>query len=120
MAKITDNVVVNAAGGALVSIPATIFSLQVLIMEDPNNAPAGVLQGLIYFLPDEGFAIAHKLAAGEVLTLGNTVSQGAGLGRILGGPAQNTGQFNAIPATVYAKVTSLTANATAVRVQEMD
>ena len=120
MPTLTENIAVNNNAGAFTAVSAKQFSRKVTIQEDPVNAPGGVLQGLQYQLASENFAIIHQMAAGEILTLGDTVAFGHGIGPLVGGPAQNAGQFNAIPATVYAKVRSLTATATAIRVQEMD
>lgn len=118
MPKISENIAVNGNAGAFTALTATQISRQVLISEDPVNAPAGVLQGLQYQLQSENFLITHSLAAGETLELGNTVAIQGGFGAITGMPAQTIGA--AVAATILAKVRSLTANATAVRVQEMD
>ena len=121
MAKITENIAVNNNAGAFVSLTATQVSRQVLILEDPVNAPGQVLQGIQYQLATEAFLITHQLAPGETLTLGNPIAWGAGNGPIVGVPQQNSvGTFNFIPATVYAKVRSASGNATAVRQEEMD
>lgn len=119
MAIITENIAVNGSAGAFIALSATQWSRQVIIMEDPVNAPAGVLQGLQYQLQSENFLKTHSLAAGETLTLGNTIAIQGGKGSIVGMPAQTIGG-QTISATVLAKVKSLTVTGTAVRVQEMD
>lgn len=113
MPKIQDNIAVNAAGGAQVSLSATLWARKVTIMEDPVN---GAAAGLAYQLGSENFAVTHQLQAGEVLTLGDTIAHGAGHGPIIGAPAQaNLGTA----ATVYAKLISLGA-ATKARMTETE
>lgn len=118
MPKIQDNILVNATGGALVSLSATLWARKVVIMEDPINGSAA---GIVYTLPDDNFVAQHKLQAGEVLTLGDSVAQGNGKGPVVGRPAQvDSGSLTGTSvATVYAKLVSIGA-ATRVRMTEVE
>jgi hypothetical protein len=114
---------INAAGGAIVAIPATAASRKVVITEcppgggtfnDANFAP----QGLNYQLPNDGFVTIYPLLPADSLVLGNLIAEGKGAGPLQGYPAQQDPGGRTIPAFIYAKIISATATATQVMVLE--
>lgn len=115
MPRITDNIVVNATGGALVNVTPSLHARKIVIQEDPVN---GTAQGIAYTLPDDGFVAVKSLVAGEQLVLGNTVAHGNNAGGIVGNPAFNSGG-STVAATIVAKLVSI-GLATAYRKTEVE
>jgi hypothetical protein len=124
MAK-TRLIAVNGSGGAFVAVSATSVTRRVEIIED-GSANAGVGQGLqIQF--DDGFGTVPNVPntantytvepVSEPFTLGEPIPQGAGYGRVIGTPPDNSGGYS-IPATPLANVRSASATATIIRVNE--
>jgi hypothetical protein len=100
--RITDNIAINATGGATVDVTCSMHCRKMIIEEDPNN---GAAQGIVYSLPDDNFVSQKKLGSGEQLILGNTVAHQNNAGPIVGNPQYNSGG-NTVPATVVAKLVS--------------
>jgi hypothetical protein len=113
-------IALNAAGGALVVVTLSSFCRRFDVIEDEGgNGP----QGLIYQSFEDKFVATNQVGpATEPLIFENDVATtGAGLGNLLGGPAQNSvGAFNNVPATTVFKATSASAATTTIRFREVD
>lgn len=114
---------INAAGGAVVAIPATASTRKVVIREcppgaggfnDQNFAP----QGINYQLPNDGFVTVYPLLPADSLEFGNLIAEGKGAGPLQGYAAQQDPGGRTIPAFIYCKMISATATATQVLVLE--
>lgn len=117
---------INASGGALVSIVATAGSRRVVIQEcPPENPPAASTwnnanfnpQGLNYTMPDDAFVQQFPVLPGDQLVFDNPIAQGRGAGSLQGGPAQTDPAGRTIAARIYCKLVSALA-ATQVEVIE--
>lgn len=126
MAK-TRLISVNGSAGAFVTVSATSVTRRVEILED-FSANAGEGQGLAYQF-DDGFGTttnvpntANTYEIGpqtEPIILGEPIPQGAGYGRVIGTPPDNSGGYS-IPATPLINVKSASTTATVIRVTEFD
>ena len=106
----------NSNAGPDVSIPCTKWPRRMEIVEDAS----GVAQGLIARFVDDNYTQAYQYGSGDQpIVIGDPVPQGNAKGRIIGGPANNSGGGSR-PADVPVKLRSATANATKVRVVEYD
>lgn len=129
MAK-TRLISVNGSGGAFVTVSATCVTRRVEVIEDAS-ANAGVAQGLSYQIDDGNGTTPNvpNTAATytviptatepntEPIILGESIPQGAGYGRVVGTPTDNSGGYS-IPATPLANIRSASATATVIRVTE--
>jgi hypothetical protein len=107
----------NAAGGAMVQVLATRWVRRMDIIEDGSIA---VPTGLIYMSILDNFTTVFQVAPQtEPIILQNSMSQGRGVGPILGFPAQTGGQATGVASKVF-QATSATAAATTIRVTEFD
>lgn len=106
---------INAAGGALVSIPSTAGSRKVVIVEcPPENPPAAsswnganfAPQGLNYTVPDDNFVQVFPILPADSLVFESPLAQGIGAGALQGGPAQTDPAGRTIAARVYCKLVS--------------
>jgi hypothetical protein len=102
MPRITENLVVNAAGGLFVDVTPTFPCRKMTIDEDPKN---GANVGLQYKEASDGFVAIKNLEVGAQLVVGNTIAQSDKEGPVIGYPAQNSGG-SAIAATVVLKLLS--------------
>lgn len=113
-------IAVNASGGALVSIPASVLFKRMLITETPDpNVPATFNpQGIVYQTSRDGFVASFVLLPGEDLVIEDSVLGGSGGGRTISAPAIPMPNGNTRTADVVVKVISATATATQVLVRE--
>lgn len=115
----------NGSAGAFVTVSATSVTRRVEIIED-GSANAGVGQGLIYQFDDgngttpntPNTAVTYQIEPQtEPIILGEPIPQGAGYGRVVGTPADNSGGYS-IPATPLINLKSASTSTTIVRVSE--
>ena len=118
--KMSPPIAVAASGGALKLIAATKFARYVEISE---CAPGGTAftggnfspQGLVYYLPDDGYVQGYPLLPGATLALGdNNYPQQRGLGV----PPMTDAAGNSIAGTPYCKVVSATATTSQIQLKE--
>src|ERR1700677_1538438 len=120
-------IALNGSGGAFVTVSATSVTRPVEIIED-GSVNAGVAPGLQYQI-DDGFGTVPNVPntattytiepQTEPIILGEPIPQGAGYGRVIGTPPDNSGGYS-IPATPLINLRSASATATSVRVSEFD
>lgn len=112
MAGNIRKIAVNAAGGAVVSVLSTICARQARVIEDEATTP----QGLVYNVPDDGFAGVYTLAPStQPIILGNEVAAGGATGGLAGNGPQPA---NFAATITLVKLISVN-QATSVRVSEI-
>lgn len=111
-------IVFNGSAGAFVDVPCSIWARYMELEEVADQATGVVaIQGLRYQVDDDNYALTRFNVPGEKLSKGDLSAAGSGCGRMIGGPANNSGGGSR-PANIPFKVKSSTVNGGTIRVRE--